>query len=147
MEKRYAGRLTISRVHSSHEGDYVEISLVDDTSHTQPVKIHVSLQAFAEALMGSGDRPCTFEWRPSRVGKIHETRKQIVPYHGYYRHGSAEERRAKADALAPFEVDGWRGNPSDLGNMHRSLGDGQYRVLFARYVDAPELSGEQGGGQ
>lgn len=44
---------------------------------------------------------------------------------------------SKRKALAPYEVDGWQGRASDLGNHHRSQGNDTYLVTFDRYVDPP----------
>ena len=38
-------------------------------------------------------------------------------------------------ALAKHEVDGWLARDGDLGNMHRSVGQNKYKVVFFKYID------------
>ena len=51
----------------------MEISLVDELSHTQFVEARMSLTEFAEVITGFAHRPCVGEVRGlDRVGKRHE---------------------------------------------------------------------------
>lgn len=62
----------------------------------------------------------------------YEHKTESVPFKSRFGKGDAV---AKARALAPFEVDGWKGRVDDLGNMHKSTGDGTgYHVVFTRHV-------------
>lgn len=135
MSRLLHGTLTISRLHDSHGDDMMQISLVDRTSQTQCVEIRTTMQALMEALTSEAERPCTFEWRPEHVGKRAEHKIETVPFAGKYARGSMMSQTEKIRALAPFEINGWRGEKSDLGNMHRGGTRDGYRVRFTRYVD------------
>ena len=77
------------------------------------------------------------------LGFRREHKREVVPYKAVY---GEYEKPAKAKALAPFEVDGWKGNASDLGNHHRGNDTDGYSVLFARFVpnEEPQSSKERG---
>lgn len=65
------------------------------------------------------------------IGSTSENKQVIVnvPEGMYSR--DADALRA---ILAPLEVDGWRGDTSDLTNGHRSAGRGKQTVTFRRHV-------------
>lgn len=137
------GTLTISRPRGGDGPDYAEIKVYDESSSTGFVTVRVALEQFAEALFGLSNVECEFDLRAARVGKIREHKTEIVPLDGkgYYAYGSAERKQVAAAALAPFEVDGWKGHVDDLFNQHRHTPNG-YRVTFVRYVDAVDETKE-----
>lgn len=132
--KDMLGSLTISRPRGA-DADYIELSITDEKSGTQFLSARIGLSDFAEALMGLGYVPCKFDLRADRVGLRYEHKEEFVPFtdNGYYAHGSKEREEIAAAALAPFEIDGWKGRADDFFNHHRR-GSGGVRVTFTRYV-------------
>lgn len=56
----------------------------------------------------------------------------VVPY--VPTGGVSADLAGRRAALAPYEVDGWRGEVGDVGSPNRSRGPGQYHVLFTRHA-------------
>ena len=115
----------------------LSISVDDETSRTEFLRLELTPEALALALTGLAARPCTFELHAQHVGKRREYKEERVFYVGRHHHGSEEERTQKQEALMPFETEGWRGNPNDLGNYHnyhRGNKDKGYVVTFVRFV-------------
>jgi hypothetical protein len=80
------GNLTISRVHSTVEDDYIEVRLRDDDAATEFVVAKVSLADFASALTGCSHVGCELDVRGlERVGKKMEldTLEFQMPNDGY----------------------------------------------------------------
>lgn len=127
------GTLTIS--HPSGGGsDYIEIRVEDAKSGITFLELQVSLEAFTHAITGRASQDCTLELRGlDNLGKRREVKHERVPYTRVY---GEYEQLAKAKALAPFEVDGWRGYAGDLGNHHKGNDTTGYSVSFTRFVDA-----------
>ena len=132
------GKLTITSTHDSAK-QWIEIRLEDATSSVTFLEVRVELAPFAEALVGHAHQPCSFAVRHiEQVGKVRETKEERVPC-TWQAHTSPEHHLAQQRAaLAPFEVEGWRGNPDDLGNRHRGSAEHGYFVRFTRFVEAPE---------
>lgn len=64
------GKLTISRVHSNTEDNYIEVRLCDPDAAIEFVTAKLSLADFASALTGLGRVPCELETRGlENVGK------------------------------------------------------------------------------
>jgi len=111
--------------------------LKEDASGITFLDLTIQPDVFAKAITGSRNQLCTVALRDlHNLGKRREVKEIIVPYvriPGELR----TEDSAKAQALAPFEVDGWKGRPSDLGNYYRGSPGGQsYCVTFTRFVEA-----------
>jgi hypothetical protein len=127
------GTLTITKA----SDDTIRIRLIDSLSQTVVTDIQTTPEQFAQAVFGTGFRPCTFELRTDKVGLRKEVKTENVTWEQestYTREASARE------ALRPFETDGWKGNLSDALNHHKRGPDGSYRVTFERWVpveDAP----------
>lgn len=129
--ERHKGNASISRWTSSgdpHTG--ITITLNDETSGTQCVEIHLTIEAFAIAITGGSHQKCEFEWRPGNVGKFAENKEEIVTVDW------TEKSEAKIrKALAPFEKDGWSARRSDVTNHHMRTEAGKQRVTFFRFVE------------
>lgn len=126
------GQITISRPSSYGDEEYVEISVVDESSRVEFVEIRVKLADFARCVTGMGHTAMTFGVRGLHlVGTRIETKTEVVP-----RPSFGANAAEIAFALVPFEVDGWKGDVSDLTNGHRSNGMGGQSVGFRRHVDA-----------
>ena len=106
----------------------------DETSRTQFLRLELTPEALALALTGLAAQPCTFILHAQNVGRRREVKEERVLYDARHRYGSEEERTQKHEALMPFETEGWRGNPNDLGNYHRGNKDKGYVVTFVRFV-------------
>jgi hypothetical protein len=144
MGKTLPGRLSISGMRGgtmpdgTSARDLVAITLRDGSSGCELVEVLVDKRAFIDAVFGLADVPCAFEYRPDcPVGKRREVKTEEMPISkDWY---LADRKALVAAALAPFEVDGWVGHRSDLGNHHRhARSDADrdwYRVTFVRYVD------------
>jgi hypothetical protein len=129
---KLAGKLSISRVTSNKEPNFVEITVVDAEASVEAISVKVSIETFANALFGSGYQDCEFEFNDSgRVGTIHEHKEELVPIPDY---GNRPEGWQKK-ALAPFEVDGWSARSGDITNGHLHVtqkGQNHQRVAFFR---------------
>jgi hypothetical protein len=144
------GRITISRPSCGNGDKYISISIDDDRSGCMVVEARVPLDGFAEALTGLGCVACEIEVFPKApIGKVREVKTEAVPWEGYTRDGFAigspkpdTDGGKAAEALRPFEVDGWVGETRDLFNSHRDCRtvDGREArlVTFVRFVEAAE---------
>lgn len=110
----------------------IHISISEDNSRVEFFDGFISIEDFGNAVTGLGFQPIEFEFRPQRVGMMAENKYELVPKPKSYK--NEEEARL---LMAPFEVDGWRGEVSDMFNGHNSCGDKQ-RVRFFRHVDATD---------
>jgi hypothetical protein len=128
------GTLTISKA----SDDTIRIRLIDSLSQMVVTDIQTTPEQFAQAVFGTGFRPCTFELRTDKVGLRREVKTENV-YPDSNTEALTPLLRATA-AVMRFEVDGWKGNLSDALNHHKRGPDGSYRVTFERWVpveDAP----------
>lgn len=124
--------LTMSR---TSNGKWI-IDVTDAVSRSEILHLEVSDAAFSRAIGHLGYQPAEAEWRPAALGKKYEVKTVPVPavkFDGNRESGLAKERAA----IAPFEVDGWRGDIDDMSNMHKRKGAHQM-VTFRRYVESTE---------
>lgn len=122
------GELSISRTGNQ----YIEITVQDDLSRVEFLRVRMGLAEFAKAITGLGNVECEFDWYPKFVGMRHEVKVLSIPVQNF---SAAEEERK--EILAPYEVDGWMARADDLGNHHnmRRVADGYLcSVTFSRYV-------------
>ena len=116
-------RVIISRP-QGRDGTDVCIQITDELSQVQFATVYMTHEQFSVAL-GSSVGHGEFDLRGAHlVGMTVEHKTEVVPFS----HGED-----KAEALASFEVDGWKGDRPDLGNMHKRAGDG-FKVMFRRHV-------------
>ena len=136
MKAEASGRITISRPAASWGEKYIEIKLDDDASGCRLVSVRLSLDCFAEAVTGLGYVPCVFDYYDEcPVGKVRQNKTELLPKPKH----SQKDREATAKILAPFEIQGWRGEASDLFNHHRYIGE-KVAVNFSRFIEA-EIEG------
>ena len=117
-------------------GDEIHIRVEDETSHTEFLDVTLTLEQLGSLVSRSGNVDCTFELRAQYVGMIYEYKELVVPVPQFYPTPQQIET-----ALIPYEVEGWEGRRSDVGNHHKHAKvDGQdaYRVHFGRYVKPSE---------
>ena len=130
MTKELKGHLTISRPQCGGGEKYISITFVDEKSSAEFLAAKIDLANFAEALTGLGRVECSFELRPSLVGKTEEIKDvEVIVSDGAY---SLTDKQLE-DILAPYERNGWKGHLRDLKNHHRRTTHG-YTVTFERYV-------------
>lgn len=118
----------ISRRSSNVRDDYFVMTIEDGGSGCDIVEIEMSPAALALALSGAANQPALATWRVSNLGMRRETKTVVVPC------TYSPTAQQKADALAPFEVNGWRGDASNLGNQHKRRGEHGFAVTFRRWV-------------
>jgi len=129
------GHISISRRTGGGVPDSIHIEIEEDNSSITFVDFELTLEAFTQAITGHGNVPGKLTVRAlDRVGWTAENKTEEVPYDLY-----SDERNPK-EALAPFEVNGWRARKGDLDNMHCKVpGKKAQRVVFFRHV--PPRSG------
>ena len=134
MTTSVQARMRISRVHCNQGGDFVSLELEDTVSGVHFASAEMAMDDFAQAMFGMS-RPLDVKLRGiNLIGATPENKTVFVPdVRATY---SRDDAAAKA-AIAPFEVDGWRGRLSDFGNHHKSTtvgGQKGYMVIFSRFV-------------
>lgn len=133
MERKlFKGTISLSRTHGGGHGALIHISIIDQISRTEFFDGFMSVEDFGNMITGLGFRPIEFEFRPDRVGMRPENKVEIVDRPKSY--DSKTKQNEIDKALAPFEVDGWRADRSDLTNHHRRVGNDKVRVRFFRHV-------------
>lgn len=143
---KLSGKITISCPSGGAGERSIRLEFIDDTSRVHFLAGEMSLADFTLCIAGHSYTPITFELRrPDLVGMRHEHKQETVAF-DHPHEAIARDRRGRDDAersplvdaaLAPFEVEGWRGQPSDLLNHHRRL-EGRrehFKVAFHRFVD------------
>lgn len=136
--KKLKAQLSISRTTSNKGDDCIEISVVDENSHREAVKLKLSMKTFAYAITGQSFLKCEMEFNDSGIiGKTREHKIEKVPLSKPYKYNDKEEAKK---AFAPFEVDGWRGSIDDYYNHHNRIGTTHVNVGFVRYVETEEKS-------
>lgn len=130
--KTFEGRITISRVHGDKSSDApVKICLRDYKSYCNLIEIRMSLDVFAETVLGQGQSECVYEYYETcPVGKIRQNKTVSIKCDRTNRPVGKE-----IDALlAPYEVDGWSGRREDFESW-RQYTDDACNVTFVRWVD------------
>lgn len=131
-----AGRVSRCGPGTREDRDFIRIEIIDDASRITVAHIEIGMAEMMAALTNLANQPCTVEWRGlNKIGWRHEHKTETVPYK--HAHGKdAAMAAAKAEALKPFEADGWTGYAGDLGNHHKASKDCVgYNVSFVRWVE------------
>jgi len=132
MVKHLKARLSISRTmgHSKYGDNWVTLSVEDKSSLTMALEIQMSAETFGMLVMGLSFLEVEADWHVDNLGLCHEHKEEIV---------SIGREQSRSDALKSFEVDGWKGQESDLKNTHRAVNFGKdtndYKVRFFRFVE------------
>lgn len=133
--------MCISSVSSNKEPfRYIRLRLTDSVSGTTIADVDFSFEEFAKALMSSTGQGIA-SWNTQNLGKKRQVKTEsvFVPKGEY----KSRNERAKA-AIAPFEVNGWRGYVNDATNHHRresSTSEGDWQtVSFTRFVDVEQTT-------
>jgi len=126
--------ITIGRRSSNVRGDHVHIQIEDPASSATRVDVMVSLEAFAQAVLGLGGRPAEAEWiRTDLLGLKGEFKTVVVPGVIY-----GMPVVDFFDRVRKFEVDGWipsldADERKGSYNPHR-LSDKGYEIRMRRWV-------------
>lgn len=138
--KNFTAQVTICRTTNNKSGDSIRIEINDASNGIRVVDAVVQLADFAQAITGLYRVPCTGTlYAPELAGMVRETKTEHVLVRDPF--GKDRERRV-AEAVARFEVDGWRGRVSDATNSHcRVSVDTEgctYKVHYVRFVPPAE---------
>ncbi len=146
--EKLRGKITVSRPQGNYHEPYVLIRVEDESSRCVMIDIEVPVAEFALAITGLSYQPCEFRLGAVDVaGWTRETKTEKVPFRSkVWDKRSDEWKQDAAEALRPFEVDGWSARGDDLGNGHRHNNDGTYSVSFSRHVP-PMASDTNVGGE
>lgn len=140
MSKKLQGKLTISRVHNSHEGDYVEIRVVDEASGCEVVSVECSILDFGNAVLNLAFQPCRFELRPANAGNKREMREITVPCPPFNTYGEETEEDGLQWIIkhaAGELMDGWRPrSPAEVFKARQRRGKDEVGVTLIRFVEA-----------
>lgn len=120
--------------------DTIRFQIIDESSRVQFVSFQMTMAQFGTLVSCDPEVEVDATVRGlNRVGTIAEHKQEIVPVPD----GPWESRKERAaEALKPFEIDGWSGNVSDATNAHRQVSFDRenlsvnYRVTFRRHVRA-----------
>lgn len=123
VETMLPGRITITRPsHGNRDGNYISITIVDESSRARMIEVEIPVAEFALALTGLSEQCCSFAPGAFEIaGWTREHKRVDVPDNHSRRWLKYEDKREAArEAVAPFEIDGWECNYlEDFGNMHR----------------------------
>jgi hypothetical protein len=128
------GEIEIHRVSGIDDDNRaVRIVVKDAVARCEFLEVSMSLKTFAEALFARGGNRCELRIRGLDVlGLKAEHKEELVPVKDF------SFLESDLEAMRKFEVDGWKGDRSDLENHHRR-GNGVCRVRFFRHVPRREL--------
>lgn len=132
-------------VSQTNEGPVPYVRVVDKLSGCAILEAKLTLEDYVlGVLTARHEVPCQIEWnKDGPIGKNRETKEEIVWVPKHY---DDKKKSIIAQALKPFEVDGWKGRVEDCFNPHKWVEkvppegkchvDGNwYRVIFVRWVE------------
>lgn len=125
------GNIVFSKSLGSTRG--VRLEIRDNDSGARFLEAYMSLETFADAITGT----CTdfeFDVRGlSVLGKKQEVKRELVDCPPWIRTTDQEWQAALAQAVMPYEVEGWKADIDKQHNGHKTKGE-KYEVIFRRYV-------------
>jgi hypothetical protein len=129
MKKLKGSIIITKRSHSREPYRNIGIEIEDDTSGCRIALVEIGFAEFADALTASyGEAEITLYESPyygmKRIGTVVQMPQPRI---------GATKEELKAIA-APFEVDGWEADLSDLTNHHRWAGNNLMNVSMTKYV-------------
>jgi len=129
VTEKYKGSIRVSRVSSNFEPDYISIELVEEKSGVHFCDVKMSVSDFADILF-SRSAKCELLLRG-----LHNMGKKCINETRVIKHTGSRDEKDTEETLKRHEVDGWFARRGDLCNMHRHVGNDEYRVVFFKYVD------------
>lgn len=133
-EPMLAGTLTIW---AGGNQEVVEIFVEDALSGVRAFTLEIPHADLLRAVAASSGQKCMYSVGDTMlIGTTRESKRELVPFDCFQRERALGRRDERVTyALAPFEVDGWRGRSDDLWNPHK-------RIMMA---DGRVRRGDQGG--
>lgn len=131
MKLTLDGKISITRPQDFDGNNEIHVEILDLDAVAVVARVKVVFSEFARALTGEGRIDCTIVTSNEQlalVGMQRETKTVFVRRMGYDK---------AAEALAPYEVDGWKGRPEDYRNHHNWIvknGNAGVNVVFTRHV-------------
>jgi hypothetical protein len=135
---QFKGKITIGKYISNYENPTpVHIEIEDDKSTVRIVEVEMSLEDFADAVLGHGYKDCIFKIKNvDKLGKEFQHKNEVI--NNPYNFKEATEEQYK-ELLKPYEVDGWVGNWEGFTNYHNAVKrTNNYQIHFARWVKTEE---------
>ena len=116
----------------------VEICIEDGSSGLVVLRVTLTPDQFFKMMSKLGHVPCKAGLsRDERIGMQAEVKTVFVASE------DNPDDKAIEKALAPFEVDGWKGRRRNMKNWHNHMhGEGGYSVVFDRWVPREEADHE-----
>ncbi len=133
------GKITISKVTSNIEPDFISITIVEAKSRCKAIEAKLSFENFTKALTGQGHIDCDLVFNDSGViGKTREIKHEIIPRPESYK-DLVDDNINKGNyqcvlALQALQIDGWEVRRSDIDNFYNWVGSDKVKVLFIRYI-------------
>jgi hypothetical protein len=128
-----AAQVTITRTNGGDESKPISIYIRDADARVEFVAVRMSLEAFAEAVMGLAGVDAVAQIKNiEKVGKVCEHKNESIDISDGEGNGLLR--------MKEHEVDGWVGRASDLSNRHyQTRKDGRTfaSVGFNRWVEKP----------
>jgi len=137
--KNLKGHISISRTSGHNITHPIRIEIIDDISGSTFAIAELTLENYAEAITGLAYADCNLQYyEDAPVGKTREIKKEQIDITemNIYIKPKDQEKTAKI-FLTPYEIDGWKGDASDLFNHHKqSRKDNKTfaNVMFVRYI-------------
>ncbi len=133
--KKLPARVTITCATDRKGEHLMRIEIQDLSSRIEVVTVEMGMAEFALALAHHGYQPAEAEWRGlDLVGWVAENKTEEVEFENQWGERKEKQEASARLALMKHEVNGWRGNMSDLFNGHKRVRAGVQRVSFFRYV-------------
>lgn len=132
------GMLSITR-RRLDEGFVMEMELVDKMSGSHFLQVDISPENLLLAITTFADQECEFELGACEyIGKQQEVKRLRIPgiqlkWNGVRCQSKEEFARDFAEAVKPYEVDGWEADKWEGYNDRRQSKEG-YEVVFRRYI-------------
>ena len=125
-----------ARVQGSAGADSFTITIKDEISGVIVTRISLDKESFASILLlQEADASGEFG-SVENIGKIRENKMEEVEVS--CANSFNITKKEKLNAIKKFEIDGWKGSTSTIGNHHYRVRDNIYKVHFHRFVDAKE---------
>jgi len=133
MNREYLkGNISIGRVTSNVEENYIGIRIEDELSGINLLEIKISYEAFGNAVTGLSSQDIEYTLgRFDLAGKKREVKTENIMF---LPNKTDKDIR---DCISCFEINGWKGRDEDAKNHHNRMGQDIYKVTFVRWVDVP----------
>lgn len=129
--KKLRGNITITRVRGGDDKTPVSITIIDETSASEAIEVRLTLNDFAEAMLGLGHVKCGVKWNDSgRIGKKREHKTVMLTRNKSY----SSDQSTEDAIIAPHEIDGWICDRESYRNHHNWCGDDKVATRFLRWV-------------